>query len=118
MRMGRGEGDDTVPDVDNLEAYVLDRAFLLNKAFTDHLVWEQSLRSFGRDASLAATWVDHEGQRHVVAINRAYLAAHRKIVLSLIGDLTACGPGGTRAVRGIFAVQHSMQQEEGEGYSI
>jgi hypothetical protein len=116
--MRSGNSDDPAPDADDLAAYVLDRAFLLNKAFTDHLVWEQSLRSFGRDASLAATWVDHDGQHHVVAINRAYLAAHRKIVLSLIGDLTACGPGGMRAVRSVFAVQHSMLNEEGGGYSI
>ena len=37
-------------------------------------VRHQPLEQFGRDASLAATWVDHERQDHVVAINRLSVA--------------------------------------------
>ena len=49
------------PDVEDIQNYIDDRASLLNKVFTDHVIWEQSLAAFGRDASLAATWIDHQG---------------------------------------------------------
>jgi hypothetical protein len=91
-------------DVEEMLGYIEDRDSLLNKVFTDHLIWEQSLEQFGRDASLAATRIDHEGQDHVVAINRAYLKAHLTIVRSLMNDLVACGAEGKRAVQSIIAL--------------
>jgi hypothetical protein len=105
--------DDVEPDEKDVQRFIEDRAHLLNKALVDHIVWRQSLEQFGRDASLAATWVDHEGQDHVVAINRAYLNSHLKIVRSLMNDLIACGTEGKRAVQSILALQVSML-EEGE----
>ncbi len=103
------------PDVEDLQDYIQDRAHLLNKALLDHMVWRQSLEQFGRDASLAATWIDHEGQDHVVAINRAYLSAHLKIVRSLMNDLVACGAEGKRAVQSIISLQVSMLEEDETG---
>jgi hypothetical protein len=105
------------PNVDDIQSYIGDRAHLLNKALLDHMVWRQSLEQFGRDASLAATWIDHEGQDHVVAINRVYLEAHLKIVRSLMNDLIACGADGKRAVRSIVALhlQVSMLEEDETG---
>ena len=103
------------PDVEDKHGYIADRAHLLNKALLDHMVWRQSLEQFGRDASLAATWIDHEGQDHVVAINRVYLEAHLKIVRSLMNDLIACGSEGKRAVRSIVALQVSMLEEDETG---
>ena len=100
------------PDVGETHGYIADRASLLNKVFTDHLVWEQSLQAFGRDASLAATWVDHQGEEHIFAINRLYLQAHLKIVRSLMNDLIACGDEGKRAVQSIMSLQVSMFEEE------
>ena len=82
-----------------MQDYIEDRASLLNKVFTDHVIWSQSLEAFGRDASLAATWIDHQGEDHVFAINRVYLDAHFKIVRSLMNDLMACGPAGKRVVQ-------------------
>jgi hypothetical protein len=99
----------------SMQAFIQDRAHLLNKALVDHMVWRQSLEQFGRDASLAATWIDHEGQDHVVAINRPYLEAHLKIVRSLMNDLIACGTEGKRAVQSIVALQVSMLEEEETG---
>jgi hypothetical protein len=102
-------------DVTDVPDYIADRAALLNKVFTDHVLWEQSLASFGRDASLAATWVDHEGEEHVFAINRVYLDAHFKIVRSLLADLAACGPAGNGAIQHILALHADMLSEEGTG---
>ena len=113
--MIRGWREDVEPGEDDVRGYIEDRAHLLNKALVDHIVWRQSLEQFGRDASLAATWVDHEGQDHVVAINRAYLKAHLKIVRSLMNDLIACGPEGKKAVQSIIALQVSMLEEEETG---
>ena len=104
--------DDVEPDEKDVQRFIEDRAHLLNKALVDHIVWRQSLEQFGRDASLAATWVDHEGQDHVVAINRAYLNSHLKIVRSLMNDLIACGTEGKRAVQSILALQVSMLAED------
>ena len=104
--------EDVESNEDDLQDYIQDRAHLLNKALVDHIVWRQSLDQFGRDASLAATWIDHEGQDHVVAINRAYLNAHLKIVRSLMNDLIACGTEGKRIVQSIISLQVSMLEEE------
>jgi hypothetical protein len=103
------------PDVEDMPDYIADRASLLNKAFTDHVIWEQSLEAFGRDASLAATWIDHQGEEHVFAINRVYLDAHFKIVRSLFADLAACGPAGNLAIQSILALHADMLSEEGAG---
>src|SRR5688572_30621926 len=91
------------PDVAAMPDYIANRATLLNKVFTDHVIWEQSLRAFGRDASLAATWVDQEGVEQVFAINRVYLDAHFKILRSLLAGLAACGAGGNLAIQRIVA---------------
>ena len=103
------------PDVDDIQDYIEDRASLLNKVFTDHVIWEQSLEAFGRDASLAATWIDHQGEEHVFAINRVYLDAHFKIVRSLLADLAACGPAGNVAIQSIVALHAEMLGEEETG---
>ena len=103
------------PDVEHMHDYVADRASLLNKVFTDHMIWEQSLGAFGRDASLAATWIDHLGQEHTFAINRVYLDAHFKIVRSLLADLAACGPAGNVAIQRILALHADMLSEEETG---
>jgi hypothetical protein len=102
-------------DIEQMQDYIEERASLLNKLFTDHLIWERSLRVFGRDASLAATWIDHDGVEHVFAINRVFLKAHLKIVRSLMNDLVACGAEGKRAVQSIIALQVSMLEEEESG---
>jgi hypothetical protein len=103
------------PDVEDIQGYIEDRASLLNKAFTDHVIWEQSLEAFGRDASLAATWIDHQGEEHVFAINRVYLDTHFKIVRSLLADLAACGPAGSIAIQSIVALHAEMLGEEEAG---
>ena len=103
------------PDVEAMHHYIADRASLLNKVFTDHVIWEQSLEAFGRDASLAATWIDHQGEEHIFAINRVYLDAHFKIVRSLLADLAACGPAGNLAIQGILALHVDMLSEEETG---
>jgi hypothetical protein len=100
------------PDEDDVRDFIQDRAHLLNKALVDHIVWRQSLEQFGHDASLAATWIDHEGQDHVVAINSIYLQSHLKIVRSLMNDLVACGTEGKKAVQSILALQINMLEEE------
>src|SRR5215218_10869480 len=105
------------PDVEDIQNYIDDRASLLNKVFTDHVIWEQSLAAFGRDASLAATWVDHQGEEHVFAINRVYLDAHFKIVRSLLADLAACGPAGNIAIQSIVALHADMLSEDETGQS-
>ena len=103
------------PDVEDMHDYIEDRASLLNKAFTDHGIWEQSLEAFGRDASLAATWIDHQGEEHVSAINRVYLDAHFKIVRSLLADLAACGPAGNIAIQSIVALHAEILGEDETG---
>jgi len=110
--MIEGWREDTEQGEDDVRDFIQNRAHLLNKALVDHTVWRQSLEQFGRDASLAATWVDHEGQDHVVAINRAYLEAHLKIVRSLMNDLIACGAEGKRIVQSIISLQVRMLEEE------
>ena len=105
-------GEDIEADEDDIQEFIEDRAQVLNKALVDHIVWRQSLEQFGRDASLAATWIDNEGQDHVVAINRAYLKSHLKIVRSLMNDLIACGPEGKKVVQSIVALQISMLEED------
>ena len=100
------------PDVEDMQDYIENRASLLNKVFADHVIWEQSLEAFGRDASLAATWIDYKGEEHVFAINRVYLQAHLKIVRSLMNDLIACGTEGKKAVQSIISLQVSMFEEE------
>jgi hypothetical protein len=104
--------EDGAPDEDDVRDFIADRAQLLNKVLVDHIVWRQSLEQFGRDASLAATWIDHEGQDHVVAINRPYLKAHLNIVRSLMNDLIACGTEGKKVVQDIISLQVSMLEEE------
>jgi hypothetical protein len=103
------------PDVEDMQDYIEDRASLFNKAFTDHVIWEQSLEAFGRDASLAATWIDHQGEEYVFAINRVFLDAHFKIVRSLLADLAACGPAGSIAIQSIVALHADMLGEEETG---
>lgn len=88
------------------------RATLLNTLMLDHLVWVQSLGQFGKDASLAATWIDGNGQEHVTAINQAFLDAHLRIVRSVMHDLAACGPEGQLLIRDIFADHFSMLRED------
>jgi len=102
-------------DEDDVSDFIENRAYLLNKVLVDHVVWRQSLEQFGREASLAATWIDFEGQDHVFAINRAYLKSHLKIVRSLMKDLLACGAEGKQVVRGIVALQASMLEEDETG---
>jgi hypothetical protein len=104
--------EDVESDDADLQGFIEDRAHVLNKALVDHIVWRQSLEQFGRDASLAATWIDHEGQDHVVAVNRTYLTSHLKIVRSLMNDLVACGSEGKKALQGILALQVSMLEEK------
>jgi hypothetical protein len=104
--MIEGWREDTEQGEDDVRDFIQNRAHLLNKALVDHTVWRQSLEQFGRDASLAATWVDHEGQDHVVAINRAYLEAH------LMNDLIACGAEGKQIVQSIISLQVRMLEEE------
>ena len=96
-------------------AYVVDRAQLLNRVFTDQVLWEQSLAAFAEDASLSATWVDGCGETHVFAIDRAFLDAHARIVRSLWLDLQACGAEGQRAIEAVVALQLSMLREERAG---
>jgi hypothetical protein len=103
------------PDVEHMQHYIEDRASLLNRTFTDQVIWEQSLESFGRDASLAATWIDHQGEGHVFAINRVFLNAHFKIVRSLLADLAACGPAGNVAIQSIVALYADILGEEETG---
>lgn len=112
VERGRENGQ---PAEDDVQDFIQNRAHLLNKALVDHTVWRQSLEQFGRDASLAATWIDHQGQNHVVAINRAYLQAHLRIVRSLMNDLLACGAEGKRVVQSIISLQVSMLEEEETG---
>lgn len=97
------------------QAYILDRAQLLNRVFTDQVLWEQSLAAFAEDASLSATWVDGCGATHVFPIDRAFLDAHYKIVRSLLLDLKACGAEGQRAIQAVLALQLSMLREESAG---
>jgi hypothetical protein len=104
--------EDVESNEGDLQGFIADRAHLLNKALVDHIVWRQSLDQFGRDASLAATWIDHEGKDHVVAINRTYLQSHLKIVRSLMNDLVACGAEGKKAVQSILALQANMLEED------
>src|SRR5215212_8720447 len=113
--MIEGWHENTKPGEDDVRDFIQNRAHLLNKALVDHTVWRQSLEQFGRDASLAATWVDHEGHDHVVAIKRAYLKAHLTIVRSLMNDLIACGAEGKRVVQSIISLQVSMLEEEETG---
>jgi hypothetical protein len=113
--MIEGWREDDEPGEEDVRDFIQNRAHLLNKALVDHTVWRQSLEQFGRDASLAATWVDHEEQDHVVAINRAYLKAHLTIVRSLMNDLIACGPEGKKIVQSIISLQVSMLEEEETG---
>jgi hypothetical protein len=103
--------DDADGATRDLETYLENRVSFLHKVLTDQIVWEQSLRAFAKDASLAATWVDHQGMAHTVAINRAYLNAHYKIVRSLLADLRACGDSGERALRHVLALQFSLLRE-------
>jgi hypothetical protein len=103
------------PNVEDMQDYIEDRASLLNKAFTDHVIWEQSLEAFGREASLAATGIDHQGEGHVFAINQVFLDAHFKILRSLLADLAACGPVGNLAIQSIIALHADMLSEEGTG---
>jgi hypothetical protein len=103
------------PNVEDLQYYIEVGASLLNKVVTDHVIWEQSLEAFGRDASLAATWIDHQGESHVFAINRLFLNAHFKIVRSLLADLAACGPAGNVAIQSIVALHADMLGEEETG---
>lgn len=95
-------------DEGDVQDFIDNRAYLLNKVLVDHIVWRQSLEQFGREASLAATWIDFEGQDHVFAINRPYLEAHLKIVRSLMNDLMACGSEGRKAMQSVVALQVSM----------
>lgn len=107
-----GWGEDDAWDED---AYIVDRAQLLNRVFTDQVLWEQSLAAFAEDASLSATWVDGYGETHVVAIDRAFLDAHARVVRSLWLDLQACGVEGQRAIEAVVALQLSMLREETAG---
>jgi hypothetical protein len=113
--MIEGWREDTELGEDDVRDFIQNRAHLLNKALVDHTVWRQSLEQFGRDASLAATWIDHQGQEHVFAINRVYLDAHFKIVRSLLADLAACGPAGNLAIQRIVALHADMLREEETG---
>jgi len=93
-------------------AYRANRASLLNKTMLDHLVWVQSLEQFGKDSSLAATWIDGEGRDQVTAINQAFLTAHLRILRSVMHDLARCGPEGQLIIRDIFAGHFSMLSEQ------
>jgi hypothetical protein len=103
--------DDADGDSSDQAAYLENRVSFLHKVLTDQLVWEQSLRTFAKDASLAATWIDHQGMAHTVAINRAYLDAHFRIVRPLLADLRACGDAGEHALRHVLALQVSLLRE-------
>ena len=80
-------------------AYRVNRADLLHKLLLDHVLWVQALERFGTDASLAATWVDRDGQEQVTAINQVFLIAHLRILRSAMHDLAACGPVRQRLIR-------------------
>jgi hypothetical protein len=108
--------DRWVEDSDwDAQAYIVDRAQLLNRVFTDQVLWEQSLATFAEGATLSATWVDGCGEAHVFPIDRAFLDAHYKIVRSLLLDLKACGAEGQRAIQAVVALQLSMLGEERTG---
>jgi hypothetical protein len=109
MNLGNRWGADQ--DNEEVRAYIADRAHLLNRLCTDHVLWRQSLESCGRNASLAATWVDADGQEHTVAINGPFLDAHRHIIRSVMRDLLLCGAAGRDAVHSVFALQASMMKE-------
>jgi hypothetical protein len=95
--------------------YIVDRAQLLNRVFTDQVLWEQSLAAFAEDGRLSATWIDGCGETQVVAIDRAFLDAHARIVRSLWLDLQACGAEGERAIQAVVALQLTMLREEQAG---
>ena len=93
-------------------AYRENRAALLNKLMLDHLLWVQSLNQSSKDSSLAATWIDGDGRDHVTAVNQAFLAAHLRILQSVMHDLAKCGAEGQFIIRDIFADHFSMLREQ------
>ena len=96
-------------------AYRVNRADLLHKLLLDHVLWVQALERFGTDASLAATWVDRDRQEQVTAINQAFLAAHLRILRSVMHDLATCGPEGQRLIQTIVADHLSLLGDQEEG---
>jgi hypothetical protein len=93
-------------------AYRENRAALLDKLMLDHLLWVQSLEQSSTDSSLAATWTDGDGRDHITAIDQAFLAAHLRILRSVMHDLARCGAEGQIIIRDIFADHFSMLREQ------
>ncbi len=93
------------------DAYLANRIAFLANALMDHTAWKRALDAAGGDASLAVSWVDGDGRRHVAAVDRAFLRTHLKIVRSLMSDLAACGHVGDLALRGLFARQLNLMDE-------
>jgi hypothetical protein len=93
------------------DAYLANRAALLNKLLLDHAVWAESLAAYGEGASLTATWVDLDGQLQTTAINQPFLDAHLTILRSLMQDLTAFGPEGYLCIRAIFRAYFALAHE-------
>jgi hypothetical protein len=96
-------------------AYRANRAELLNKLLLDHVLWVRSLDRFGTDASLAATWVDRDGQDQVTALDQAFLAAHLRILRSVMHDLARCGPEGQHLIQTIVAEHLRLLHNQEEG---
>lgn len=98
-------------------AYHVNRADLLHKLLLDHVLWVQALEQFGTDASLAVTWVDRDGQEQVMAINQAFLAAHLRILRSVMHDRAKCGPAGQRLIQTIVAKHLRLLGNQEEGFA-
>jgi hypothetical protein len=94
-----------------LRAYVAYRAELLNRLCTDHALWVESLRAFGRGGSLVANWVDADGDEQNSVVNWRFLRAHRVILRGVLRDLLDCGPLGVKAVEAILTEQAALLEE-------
>lgn len=95
-RAGRGR---PVPDVWDLTAYIENRQRILQKLYDDHRRWETSLNAASVSSGVSITWFNHEGERHVMAINGSFMSVHWKVIRSLILDLAECGPDGQEVLR-------------------
>jgi len=98
------EQEQAVPDVNNSQDYIENRAMILDRMYKDHLAWDEALAKTGQ-TGIFRSWTDEDGTKRTTVIDRPYLETHWRIIRSLIMDLADCGSEGQKVLRRMVIIK-------------
>jgi hypothetical protein len=115
--MREHDNGEIASDSESLRAYLAQRAWVLQQALMNHLLWEEALRAAGPKTRLGARWVDHDGAVQITSIDQTFVQAHARILRALATELTDCGAEGRAALDAVLALVAATRPANGSDAS-